>query len=51
MKPIWTKVVLAGLTVLPPGGVITFGMLVGIPEADTVVDPDEADGCTKICDG
>lgn len=44
MNPIWIKVVFAGLRLLPPGGVMTFGMLVGMPEADTVVEPAEADG-------
>lgn len=37
---------------LPPGGVITFGMLVGMPvEADRVVLVSVAEGWTKICDG
>jgi len=40
--------VFAGLTVLPPGAVMTFGMLVGIPEDDAVVDAPEVDGCTKM---
>jgi hypothetical protein len=40
------RVVFAGLLMLPPGGVMTLGILEGIP-ADAVL-VDDADDCTKI---